>query len=84
MASTEKRNRDATAETFFILPSRFCEAGIMKALIGKVPKLGADSIAWVQDGIFVSQNMNKEAVFQAFSDAVLQSIGIHTAAIQIG
>jgi hypothetical protein len=62
----------------------FYEAKIMKALIGKVAKLGADSIAWVHDGIFVSQNIAKEEVFHAFSEAVVQSIGIHTAAIQIG
>jgi hypothetical protein len=62
----------------------FYEAKIMKALIGNVVKLGADSIAWVHDGIFVSQDIAKEDVFQAFSEAVFQSIGIHTAAIQIG
>ena len=62
----------------------FYEAKIMKALIGNLVKLGADSIAWVHDGIFVSQDIAKEDVFQAFSEAVFQSIGIHTAAIQIG
>jgi hypothetical protein len=62
----------------------FYEARIMKALIGKVVKLGADSIVWVHDGIFVSQNVTKEDVFQAFSEAVLQTLGIRTAAIQIG
>jgi hypothetical protein len=56
----------------------------MKTLIEKVAKLGADSIAWVHDGIFVSQNIAKEEVFHAFGEAVVQSIGIHTAAIQIG
>jgi hypothetical protein len=62
----------------------FYEAKIMRALIEKVAKLGADSIAWVHDGIFVSQNITKGEVFHAFGEAVIQSIGIHTAAIQIG
>jgi hypothetical protein len=67
---------------YFVL--EFYEAKIMRALVYKIVGIGADSIAWVHDGIYVSKDITKDTVFDLFIEAAHNMLRLNAAAVKLG